>query len=87
MVFRDCNSIILNDFISLFESKTWNCVLYGDFYGEKMCPSTQRKSSIRAVAWYSEAPWYFEALVKLTMDIHLAWYSEAPWYSEATPIL
>ena len=39
----------------------------------------------RAVAWYSEAPWYFEALVKLTMDIQLAWYSEVPWYSEATP--
>ena len=31
----------------------------------------------RPVAWYSEAPWYFVALVKLTMDIQLAWYSEA----------
>ena len=40
---------------------------------------------VRSVAWYSEAPWYFEALVKLTMDIQLAWYSEVPWYSEATP--
>ena len=48
MVFRDCNSIILNDFKRFFESKTWNCVLYGYFYGGKMCPSTQRKSSIRA---------------------------------------
>ena len=48
MVFRDCKSIILNDFKRLFESKTLNCVLCGDFYGEKMCPGTQRKSSIRA---------------------------------------
>ena len=37
---------------------------------------------LSSVAWYSEAPWYFEALVKLTMDIQLAWYSEVPWYSE-----
>ena len=42
MVFRDCNSNIFNDFKRFFESKTWNCVLYGDFYGGKMCPSTQR---------------------------------------------
>ena len=35
MVFRDCNSNILNGFRRFFESKTWNCVLYGEFYGGK----------------------------------------------------
>ena len=50
MVFRDCNSNIFNDFKRFFESKTWNCVLYGDFCG-KICvltPDTQRKTRIRA---------------------------------------
>ena len=32
------------------ESKTWNCVLYGDFYGGKMCFGTQRKSRIKVTA-------------------------------------
>ena len=36
MIFRDCNSNILNDFIRIFESKNWNCVLYGEFC-EKIC--------------------------------------------------
>ena len=31
MVFTDCDSNILNDFKRFFESKTWNCVLYGEF--------------------------------------------------------
>ena len=35
MIFRDCNSNILNGFKRFFVSKTWNCVLYGEFYGEK----------------------------------------------------
>ena len=47
MIFRDCNSNILNDFNRFIESKTWNCVLYGEFYGGKMCPGTQRKSRIK----------------------------------------
>ena len=33
MIFRDCNSNILNDFNRFIESKTWNCVLYGEFMG------------------------------------------------------
>ena len=48
MAFRDCNSNIFIDFKRFLESKTWNCVLYGEFYEEKMCLSTQRKSRIRA---------------------------------------
>ena len=51
MVFRDCNSNILNDFKRFFESKTWNCVLYGEFCGENMCPDTQGKLRIRATAY------------------------------------
>ena len=35
MVFRDCNSNILNDFIRFFESMNWNCVLYGEFCEKK----------------------------------------------------
>ena len=50
LVFRDCNSNIFNDFKRSFESKTWNCVLYGKFCGEIMCPGTQQKSRIRAYA-------------------------------------
>ena len=50
MVFRDCNSNILNGFKRFFETKTWNCVLYGDFYGGKMCPGTQQKSRIKVTA-------------------------------------
>ena len=37
MIFRDRNSNIFKDFKRFFESKTWNYVLYGDFYEEKMC--------------------------------------------------
>ena len=48
MVFRYCNSNILNDFKIFFESKTWDCVLYGEFCGEKMCPDTHAKTRIRA---------------------------------------
>ena len=47
MVFRDCNSNILNDFIRFFESKNWDCVLYGDFCGKIMYPGSQRNSRIR----------------------------------------
>ena len=47
MIFRERNSNILNDVNRFIESKTWNCVLYGEFYGEKMCPGTQRKSRIK----------------------------------------
>ena len=36
MVFRDCNSNIFNDFKRFIESKTWNCDLYSEFYGENM---------------------------------------------------
>ena len=50
MDLRDCNSNIFNDCKRLFESKTWNCVLYGEFYVEKMCPGTQRKSRIKVTA-------------------------------------
>ena len=48
MIFRGRNSNIFNDFRRFLESKTWNYVLYGDFYGKKMWPSMQRKSRIRA---------------------------------------
>ena len=41
IVFRDCNSNILNDFKRFFESKTRNCVLYGEFCRENMCPDSQ----------------------------------------------
>ena len=34
-IFRDRNSNIFNDFKRFLESKTWNNVLYGDFYEEK----------------------------------------------------
>ena len=47
MVFKDSKSNILDDFRRLFQSKTRNCVLYGEFYGGKMCPGTQRKSRIK----------------------------------------
>ena len=47
MIFRDCNSTILNDFIRFFESKNWNCVLYGEFCVKNMCPGSQRNSRIR----------------------------------------
>ena len=50
MVFRDCNSNILNDFKRFFESKTYNCVLYGEFCRENMCPGAQRNSRIRVTA-------------------------------------
>ena len=50
MVFRDCNSNILNGFKRFFESKTWNCVLYGEFYGGEMCPGTQQKLRIKVTA-------------------------------------
>ena len=35
MIFRDRNSNIFNDFKRFLEFKTWNYVLYGDFYEEK----------------------------------------------------
>ena len=35
MVFRDYNSNIFNSFKIFFESKTWNCVLYGEFFWRK----------------------------------------------------
>ena len=47
MIFRECYSNILNDFNRFIKSRTCNCVLYGEFYGEKMCPGTQRKSRIK----------------------------------------
>ena len=47
MILRDCNSNILNDFNRFIESKTWNCILYDENYGGKMCPGTQRKSRIK----------------------------------------
>ena len=50
MVFRYCNSNILNDFIRFFESKNWNCVLYGEFCGKNMCPGSHRNSRIRVTA-------------------------------------
>ena len=50
MVFRDCNSNILNDSKRFFESKTYNCVLYDEFCGENMCPGAQRNSRIRVTA-------------------------------------
>ena len=31
IVLRDYNSNIFNDFKSIFESMTWNCVFYGEF--------------------------------------------------------
>ena len=60
MVFTHCNYNILNDVKRFFESKTWNCVLYGDFYGEKMCTSTQRKSRIRAHCFSNDLSRVFE---------------------------
>ena len=50
LTLRDCNSNIFNDFIRFFESKNWNCVLYGEFCEKIMCPGTQRKSRIKATA-------------------------------------
>ena len=65
MVFRDSKSNILNDFRRLFQSKTWNCVLYGDFYGGKMCTGTQRKSSIRIHCFSNDHSRVFKFYEKL----------------------
>ena len=49
IVFRDCNSNIFNDFKRFFESKTWNCVLYGEFYGEKCVLARSENRELRSL--------------------------------------